>query len=447
METMRFSLFLILLLTFASPVAARQDPVLNDAVDTSGQPGPPSPARIELESPDGEIAARLRGLFAELDGLEDVGAVVRGGVVTLTGTVLSADDSQKAESIASRLAGVVSVQNDTQIEHRVERRLEPMIARAEKLAEQTIAFLPLLLLALIVFLAIWLLGRLLTRSMRLFKRIAPNPLVQTLIAQIVQLLFVLLGLILAMRILGATALLGSVLGAAGVLGLAVGFAVRDTIENYIASILLSIRRPFAPNDHVIIEGLEGRVTRLNSRATFLTSLDGNELRIPNAIVYKAKIINFSQIPERRFEFLVGVGYENDLCEALVRALAATRSVDGVLADPEPSVIIDALDPSTVALKIHGWVDQGKSDFAKVRSEAIRSVKTAFDEQSISMPEPIQNVRAINKEDRKPKPPPKQDRVAAQQVGDTSADRTIENKVNELRSGAGEDLLTTDAPRE
>ena len=130
------------------------------------------------------------------------------------------------------------------------------------------AFLPLLLLSLLLLLGFWLAGRLLTHSTRLFKRLAPNPLVQTLVGQVIQLAFILAGLVVAMRIMGATALLGSVLGAAGVLGLAVGFAVRDTIENYIASILLSIRRPFSPNDLVIIEGLEGRVTRLNSRATF-----------------------------------------------------------------------------------------------------------------------------------------------------------------------------------
>src|SRR5690606_41705517 len=121
---------------------------------------------------------------------------------------------------------------------------------------------------------------------RMFRRVVRNPVVENLLEQIVRLVFSLGGLVLAMNILGATALLGSVLGAAGVLGLAVGFAMRDTLENYIASILLSLRRPFAPNDAVVIEGVEGRITTLNSRATIITTWDGNEVRIPNAIVYK-----------------------------------------------------------------------------------------------------------------------------------------------------------------
>lgn len=284
------SILIIVSLSFAAPGVAQIAPPEPPAKAATSPDAAPAQPRIELKSPDQQIAKRLGGIFAQMDGLQQVHAEVHGGVVSLSGTALTAEDRQKADAVASRLSGVVSVQNDIEIEHRVGRRLEPMLARVDEIAKQTIAFLPLLLISLFVFAGFWMLGRLLTGSAGLFKRIAPNPLVQTLAEQVVRLVFILLGLILAMRIMGATALLGSVLGAAGVLGLAVGFAVRDTIENYIASMLLSIRRPFAPNDHVIIEGLEGRVTRLNSRATFLTSFDGNELRIPNAIVYKDLIL-------------------------------------------------------------------------------------------------------------------------------------------------------------
>lgn len=445
---MRVAFLLILSLALATPGAAQVDLIGNQAaVQGNGQAEPP-PQTIALESPDPEIAERLDGLFREMEGLDQVVAEVSRGVVTLTGTALTAEDRQRAESVASRLSGVVSVENDIAIEHRIDRRLEPMIAKTESLIRDTIAFLPLLVLSLLVFAAIWLLGRLLTHSQGIFRRIAPNPLVQTLVAQIIRMAFILVGLVVAMRILGATAMLGSVLGAAGIIGLAIGFAVRDTIENYIASILLSIRRPFAPNDLVIIEGLEGRVTRLNSRATFLTSLDGNELRIPNSIVYKAKITNFSQIPERRFEFTVGVDHANDLCRTLATALAAVKSVKRVLATPEPSVVIHGIDESSVAIRVFGWVDQRTSEFLKVRSEAIRAVKEAFERDSIAMPAPIQNIRMVEEARAEPEPARAPTRAEAEEVSDTSPDRTIEEKVEELRSrGLEEDLLTTDAPKE
>ena len=437
----------LLAATLTAPSSAVVGPLIgNDSAESGESSAPIAPQPIELESPDRDIATRLNGLFAELEGLGQIRAQVRGGVVTLAGVALTAEDRDKAETVASRLAGVVSVENEIEIEHRIGRRIEPLIAKTNQLVRQTIAFLPLLLVSLVVFLAAWLFGWGLTRS-TVLRRIAPNPLVKTLVAQAIRLAFIVLGLVLAMRIMGATALLGTVLGAAGVIGLAVGFAVRDTIENYIASILLSIRRPFSPNDHVILEGQEGRVTRLNSRATFLTTLDGNEVRIPNAIVYKSKITNFSVIPERRFEFIVGIGYENDLCHALATALSAAKSASGVLANPKPDVLIDALEASTVSLQVRAWVDQNASDFCKVRSAAIRAVKTAFDDEAISMPAPIQIVQAIGETAAGQRPARDATAAESDAVSDTSPDYTIEKKVNALRSGSGEDLLTTEAPKE
>lgn len=445
---MRSLLLLLLCLVSADPAAAQLGGATEAAVQADAPAAEPA-TPIELSSPDREIEARLDSLLGEIDGLGQVEAEVDDGVVTLTGTVLSAAEREEAQAVAARVKGVVSVENDVALEHRIDRRIGPMVEKARELFRQAVAFLPLLLLGLLALAAFWLLGRFLTRSTRLFGKIAPNPLIHTLIAQIVRLLFIVVGLIIAMRIIGAAALLGTVLGAAGVLGLAIGFAVRDTVENYIASILLSVRRPFDPNDHVIIEGFEGRVTRLNSRATFLTSFDGNELRIPNAIVYKAKITNFTQIPDRRFEFLVGVGYENDLERALALALAAAKSVDGVLARPEPEVVVDDLGAYSVAIKVLGWVDQRSSGFFKVRGAAIRAVKKAFDDHSISMPAPIQNIQMIQGEDSEPRPASRPSPEQVEEVSDTSADRTIERKVAEIRAEDDdkEDLLTMASPKE
>ena len=136
-------------------------------------------------------------------------------------------------------------------------------------------------MALLSLLAFWFAGRLFTRWSALFERMAPNAFLQGFVKSAVRLAFLVVGLLVAADILGATALLGSVMGAAGVLGLAVGFAVRDTIENYIASILLSLRQPFSPGDHILVEGQEGHVTLLNSRATVLITPGGEHvLEIP-----------------------------------------------------------------------------------------------------------------------------------------------------------------------
>src|SRR5690606_18963285 len=236
----------------------------------------------------------------------------------------------------------------------------------------------------------WIAGVVFTRRTNIFRSVVENPFIETLLEQIVRALFILAGLVVAMSILGTSALIGSVLGAAGVLGLAIGFAMRDTIENYIASILLSVRQPFAPNDVVIIEGVEGRITTLNSRSTIITTWDGNEVRIPNAIVYKTKITNLTRTPERRFDFELRVRLDTDITAALAAALATVKAVDGVLEEPAPSVVVSRIDEYAIVITVLGWVDQRSSDFGKVKSETIRLVKEAFDARHIELAEPVQN---------------------------------------------------------
>lgn len=439
-------LFALAILLTAQPGAAQDLP--STSSEEPAQEEVPAPIRLAAP-PDEQLAARLRGIYSRLEGLAGVQVQVSQGVVRLTGTALTGSQRDRAEDIAARLEGVVAVNSDVEAEASVERRTAPMIEEARDLARHLWDRLPLFLLGVGVVLAFWLVGWLLMRALRPFRRFARNGFIETLLEQVVRIVFILAGLLVAMNILEATALLASILGAAGVLGLAIGFAVRDTIENYIASILLSLRQPFAPGDFVKIEENEGHVVRLNSRATMLMTLDGNEVRIPNATVYKTIIINYTRMPERRFEFDVGIGAENDLTCALALALRTIRQVDGVVDKPKPQVIVYNLGDYAVILTVFGWMDQRRSNFLKVRSEAIRNVKEAFDADGISMPEPIRNYRQLpttpsDSEDSRPLEPTEADII---EIADTRADPVIEDKVKEARNRGERDLLASDAPRE
>ena len=185
------------------------------------------------------------------------------------------------------------------------------------------------------------------------------------------------------------------MAAAGVIGLAVGFAVKDTIENYIASIMLSIRQPFRPNDHVVIDDKEGRVLRLTSRATILMTLDGNHLRIPNATVFKAVILNYTRNPKRRFDFELGVDADDDPLAAIETGLATLKSHDFVLDDPAPFACIQQVGDSNIVILYAGWVDQEKTSYMQARSVALASVKTALEAAGFALPEPIYRLRFDN----------------------------------------------------
>lgn len=180
---------------------------------------------------------------------------------------------------------------------------------------------------------------------------------------------------LALNILDATNLIATILSAAGIVGLAIGFAVRDTVENYIASILLSLRNPFEVNDLVKIENQEGRVAKLTSRATMLISLDGNNIRIHNSTVYKAIITNYTRNPQRRFQFVVNIDRGQDILKVQALVVKTLKTVT-VYGNAQPAALIQELGDGSVQLQILGWVDQAHNNFQQVRSEAIRAVKQA-----------------------------------------------------------------------
>jgi small conductance mechanosensitive channel len=174
-----------------------------------------------------------------------------------------------------------------------------------------------------------------------------------------------LGILMALEIMQATALVGAVLGTTGVLGVALGFAFKGILENYLAGILMSVRQPFSPRDHVVINGNEGIVVALTSRATVLMTLDGNHLRIPNALVFGSVTLNYTRNPSRRFDFEIGVGVNEDLIRAQSLGIDELMQIEGVMANPPPRALITALGDSNVQLSFLGWVDQRAHEFLQV----------------------------------------------------------------------------------
>ena len=152
--------------------------------------------------------------------------------------------------------------------------------------------------------------------------------------------------------------------------LVLGFAFKDIAENYVAGILLSLRQPFSPGDHVVIDGNEGKVVALLSRTTMLMTMDGNELRLPNALVFKAILLNYSRNPKRRFDFSITIDSGSSISESQVLAMEQVGGVEGVLQDPGPSWTVQEFGPTGIVLRFFGWVNQLDSDLGKVSSEAI-----------------------------------------------------------------------------
>ncbi len=321
-------------------------------------------------------------------------------------------------------------------------RIDIVGDRLVQLGDRWLELLPLLGVAVVTIAVFAILAYVLTHGDVLFRWIR-NRFVRDLVRHFVRIAVVGVGVLLALELLDATALVGAALGAAGVVGIAIGFAFRDIIENYLAGLLLSVRHPFEPNDFVSVDGEEGKIVRLTSRATILLTLSGNHLRIPNSNVFKAVLVNYTQNPLRRVDFEMGVGAGEELAAAQEVGLRALSSMDAILDEPEALCLVENVGDSSVTLHLYAWLDQRQTDFFKARSEAIRVVKAAFDDAGIDTRAPIYQVTMPSEEERAAP------RAITEEleVGDTAADVTLDEQVESERAAQGPDLLDVDAPRE
>lgn len=359
------------------PEVAATNPVVPDSV---------------IAPADDDIESRIMRIYAQIETLQNVEANVQEGVVFLSGSVRNDAQAKRALDLAARLQGVLTVDDNIERSLAVQENVTPIVEELYHDVGRWLRAAPLFAFASAIFLIVTFLGNQLSKWSSLWRRVAPNPFLAELLAQAIRILAIVAGLILALNLLGASALVGTILGGAGVVGLAIGFAVRDSLENYISSIMLSLRQPFRANDHVLIEEHEGKVVRLTSRATVLMTLEGNQLRIPNSTVFKAVILNYTSNPERRFEFKLGVDADDDPLAAIKAGLDALRELPFVLADPEPDAVISAVGDSNIVISFMGWVNQDASDFFKSRSLAIQAVMSVLKINGFTLPEPIYRLR-------------------------------------------------------
>ncbi len=200
----------------------------------------------------------------------------------------------------------------------------------------------------------------------------------------------LLGLYLVLQVAGLTRLALTVLGGTGVVGIVVGLAFRDITENFLASILLSVRQPFQRDDLIEVADKIGVVQQLNTRTTVLLTLDGNHVQIPNAKVFTNIITNYTMNPTRRSDLVIGIGYESAILEAQQIIANILNNHPMVNKEPEPLVVVDQLSNSVI-LRIYFWYDATQYAPIKIKSSILRLVKRGLQDANISIPDEAREI--------------------------------------------------------
>ncbi|MBO1925087.1 mechanosensitive ion channel family protein [Thiomicrorhabdus sp. 6S3-12] len=245
--------------------------------------------------------------------------------------------------------------------------------------------------------AIFLLGRIvigfiLSLMERVFKRSSK---VDTMLSEFILSLskaFMLLVLVIAvLSQLGVdTTSLVALVGAAG---LAVGLALKDSLQNFASGVMLLVLKPFKTGDFVEAGGVMGVVEKIHIFNTVMRTGDNKEIIIPNGSIYSDSITNYSARDTRRVDMVFGISYDDDIKLAKEILQRLVSEDERVLPEPEPVIALGELGASSIDFIVRPWVNS--ADYWKVKWEMNEKVKMAFDEAGISIPYPQMDVHLFS----------------------------------------------------
>ena len=221
---------------------------------------------------------------------------------------------------------------------------------------------------------------------------APHSL-QVLLANTTHIAILIVGIVVALSMLGLGKAVTTALAGAGVIGIVLGFALQDIAANFISGIILILRKPFREGDLVEINDHLGTVREINLRTTKIQALTGQIVYIPNQVVFQNDLTNFNELGERRVDISCGVSYADDLDKARKVAVEAIESLD--FADTDDHSVefyYNEFGGSSINFTLRFWIDFSiQPDYLAGQSEAIRLIKNTFDEKDIAIPFPVRTL--------------------------------------------------------
>ena len=187
----------------------------------------------------------------------------------------------------------------------------------------------------------------------------------------------------------------SVIAMLGAAGLAVGLALQGTLQNIAAGMMLLLLRPFRIGEYIDAEGLSGTVDEIGLFTTQMHTFDGIYLEVPNQQLWNRAIKNFSRLPTRRLDLVVGIAYDDDIGKAQAALMDLLDKDERVRRDPEPQVMVKDLGDSSVNLNLRCWTDIG--DYWGLLFDLTKAAKQRLDAEGISIPFPQRDVHLYKTE--------------------------------------------------
>ena len=281
--------------------------------------------------------------------------------------------------------GDQTVQDNQDVQGEIDVNPASIFERIDSWVDGAVRMVPNIITALIVLALAVALGYMVRAAFLRWARGRDRGNLGTVFGGFLRWLVIGLGVLLALTIVVPTLNPGDLIAGLGVGSVAIGFAFKDILQNWLAGMLLLFRQPFEIGDQIIAQGYEGTVERIETRVTTLKTYDGRLALIPNSEVYTNSVLVNTAFEKRRSQYDVGIGYNDDVDQGVKVMLEAVQSIDGVLSDPAPEVICSALGDWSVVLRARWWTDAHRKDVVHVKSDVMIAIKKAMDAAGIDMP--------------------------------------------------------------
>ncbi len=286
---------------------------------------------------------------------------------------------------AASTASATRAANAADVPQRVDFDLGAAVERVDGWVDGAIRLLPNIAVGLVVMLIFWVLGRVAQNLVQRAGRRTDRDNLGEVLGGFVKWVVLLLGFLLAATVILPSLKPGDLIAGLGVSSVAIGFAFKDILQNWLAGLLILIRQPFQIDDQIEVNGFEGTVERIETRATIIKTYDGQRIVVPNSDIYTNAVTVKTAHDRRRSQYDVGIGYGDGIehaCQVLVEAVSAIAEVQS---DPKPEALTWDLSASWVTIRVRWWTDSRRADVVHVKAQVLTAIKLALDKAGIDMP--------------------------------------------------------------
>lgn len=276
---------------------------------------------------------------------------------------------------------------------------QSIVEKLDTWLDGSIRNLPNILIAILVFIVFIYIAKYAGRGIRKLLKKKGRENFGEILGSFSKWVLLLIGLMMSLTIMSPNLSPADLIASLGVSSVAIGFAFKDILQNWLAGILILMRRPFEIGDQIVVNGFEGTVERIETRATIIKQYNGKRIVVPNSQIYtnSVKVITANDLIRSQYD--IGLGYDQDRVKAMEILKETIEKTAGVSSEKSVEILPWDQADSWLTIRVRWWTNSDRPDVVNTFSKVILNTQNAMDEAGIDLPFPT-NIEIKNAHDFK-----------------------------------------------